>query len=521
MFLTDVLNCLVEQKDLFLQLTLQHLELSFTAIIIAIIIGLILGIIASEYPKNKWILSVVNFVYTIPSIALFGFLIPLVGIGDINGVTALIIYGLLPMVRGTYTGITNINKDIIEAAKGMGSTNKQILRKIKLPLATPHIMNAIRTMVVMTIALAGIASFIGAGGLGVAIYRGITTNNITLTVAGSLLIAIVALVIDWILGEVEKLVQIGRPKSPRIEKIKNVFFNKKILTLLIIIIVGVSAAGVVLEENNANNTIHIAGKPMTEQYVLVYILQGVIENSTDLNVEVTPGVAGGVSYIVPGLESGEFDMCPEYTGTAWNQVLKEKSIYNPSLFNQLQKKYEEKYNLTWVGMYGFNDEYGIGVNKEFAEEHNLKTYSDLAKISSQVDFGAEPDFYQRDDGYPGLCKDYGFNFKSTTDIDIGLKYDALEQNKVDAIIVYTTDGRLENPNITVLTDDKHYFPSYEAGSVIREDELQKHPEMRSALMKLNNKISMKDMIHMNYEVDVEKKDPKVVANEFLKQKGLA
>ena len=209
-------------------------------------------------------------------------------------------------------------------------------------------MNAIRTMVVMTIALAGIASFIGAGGLGVAIYRGITTNNITLTVAGSLLIAIVALVIDWILGEVEKLVQIGRPKSPRIEKIKNVFFNKKILTLLIIIIVGVSAAGVVLEENNANNTIHIAGKPMTEQYVLVYILQGVIENSTDLNVEVTPGVAGGVSYIVPGLESGEFDMCPEYTGTAWNQVLKEKSIYNPSLFNQLQKKYEEKYNLTWI-----------------------------------------------------------------------------------------------------------------------------------------------------------------------------
>lgn len=110
---------------------------------------------------------------------------------------ALTIYALLPMVRNTHTGITNVDVVILEAAKGMGSTPLQILLKIKLPLAMPIILSGIRNMVTMTIALAGIASFIGAGGLGVAIYRGITTNNTAMTMVGSLLIALLALIMDF------------------------------------------------------------------------------------------------------------------------------------------------------------------------------------------------------------------------------------------------------------------------------------------------------------------------------------
>ncbi len=195
----------IDRWQFFLELTMEHLKISGISILIAAVIGLILGVFISEYKKTSpFILGITNFIYTIPSISLLGFLIPFSGIGNATAVITLTIYALLPMVRNTYTGIENIDPSIIESAKGMGSTPFEILYKIKLPLATAVILSGIRNMIVMTIALAGIASFIGAGGLGVAIYRGITTNNKTMTIAGSLLIALLALVFDFIIGSIEK-----------------------------------------------------------------------------------------------------------------------------------------------------------------------------------------------------------------------------------------------------------------------------------------------------------------------------
>ncbi|WP_455496990.1 ABC transporter permease [Coprobacter sp.] len=204
----DVFSIYIDRWHFFLDLTLEHIQISVISIIGAFIIGLGLGIFISQYRKSSGVvLGITNFIYTIPSIALFGFLIPLSGIGDMTAIIALTIYALLPMVRNTYTGITSIDPEIIEAARGMGSTPVQILRKIKLPLAFPVILSGIRTMMVMTISLTGIAAFIGAGGLGVAIYRGITTNNSSLTIAGSLLIAILALLADFGLGRYEKYIK--------------------------------------------------------------------------------------------------------------------------------------------------------------------------------------------------------------------------------------------------------------------------------------------------------------------------
>lgn len=206
--LKEVFQLYIDRSDFFLEILLQHIMICGIAIIIASIIGILLGIIISEFKKTTSpVLSLVNFIYTIPSIALLGFFIPISGIGDKTAVIALTIYALLPMVRSTYTGIETIDPVIIESAKGMGSTDYQILYKIKLPLATTVILSGLRNMVVMTIALGGIASFIGAGGLGVAIYRGITTNNAAMTVAGSLLIAVLALVVDLIIGLIEKFIK--------------------------------------------------------------------------------------------------------------------------------------------------------------------------------------------------------------------------------------------------------------------------------------------------------------------------
>lgn len=206
--ISELIKLYIERYDFFLKLTLEHLKISGISIIIATLIGGILGILISEYKKTSTlVLSITNFLYTIPSISLLGFLIPFSGIGNTTAIIALTIYALLPMIRNTYAGIDNIDKSIIESARGMGSAEFQILYKIKIPLATTVILAGFKNMVVMTIALAGIASFIGAGGLGVAVYRGITTNNQTMTIAGSLLIALLALLCDLIIGGIEKIIK--------------------------------------------------------------------------------------------------------------------------------------------------------------------------------------------------------------------------------------------------------------------------------------------------------------------------
>ena len=309
----------IEKKAFFLNLLWEHLEISLVPIVIAVLFGGIVGILISEFQKTaKRTLGIINFLYTIPSISMLGFLIPFSGVGNATAVIALTVYALLPMVRNTHTGIANVDLAILEAAKGMGSTRMQILFKIKLPLAMPVVLSGIRNMVTMTIALAGIASFIGAGGLGVAIYRGITTNNAAMTMVGSLLIALLALIMDFLLVFFEKRI------SRRSIKAKK---TNRIIAIVVCLLCLCMAIGTLFPVNR-QDTIHIATKPMTEQYVLGEMLDILIEQDTDLNVELTQGVGGGTSNIKPAMESGEFDIYPEYTGTAWNMVLKKDSLYS-------------------------------------------------------------------------------------------------------------------------------------------------------------------------------------------------
>ena len=509
--LRDMCALFLERKEFFLKLLWEHLEISMISILIAIVLGGLVGILISEYQQSaKPAMGVINFLYTIPSISMLGFLIPFSGVGNMTAVIALTIYALLPMVRNTHTGITNVDAAILEAAKGMGSTRMQILFKIKLPLAMPVIMSGIRNMVTMTIALAGIASFIGAGGLGVAIYRGITTNNVEMTMVGSLLIALLALLMDFILGFIEKRMKKRTAKAKR----TNHILAAIALLACLGIIVGSVFAG------REKDTLKIATKPMTEQYILGEMLDIMIEQDTNMKVEVTQGVGGGTSNIQPGMEKGEFDLYPEYTGTGWNMVLKKDGLYNEDLFKDMQKEYKEKLDMQWDGMYGFNNTYGLAVRREVAEHYDLKTYSDLKDVASQLVFGAEYDFFEREDGYDALCKAYGLEFKSTMDMDIGLKYQALNQGKIDVMVIFTTDGQLSVSDAVVLEDDQHFYPSYLCGNVVRSQVLKKHPELKDVLKKLSGTISDQDMAQMNYAVESEGKEPRAVAEKFLQDAGL-
>ena len=207
-FILGIFKLYSERFDFFVELFIQHILLSGTAIIFITVIGLLLGVYITRNKKAAGIvLGISNFLYTIPSIALFGFLVAISGIGNKSALIALTVYGVLPIIRNTYVGICEVDSQIIESAVAMGSTNSQLLFKVQLPLALPVIIAGFRTMVVMTIALGGIASFIGAGGLGVAIWRGITTNYPEMTAAGSILVATLAVVSDFFLGILEKKIR--------------------------------------------------------------------------------------------------------------------------------------------------------------------------------------------------------------------------------------------------------------------------------------------------------------------------
>lgn len=204
-FILEIFKLYKERFDFFSELLIQHIVLSLTAIVFITIIGIVLGVYITRNKRAAGIvLSITNFLYTIPSIALFGFLVALSGIGNTSALIALTVYGVLPIIRNTYVGIIEVDSQIVESSIAMGSTDAQLLFKVQFPLALPVIIAGFRTMVVMTIALTGIASFIGAGGLGVAIWRGITTNYPEMTAAGSLLVAMLAVVVDYFLGIFEK-----------------------------------------------------------------------------------------------------------------------------------------------------------------------------------------------------------------------------------------------------------------------------------------------------------------------------
>ena len=268
-------------------------------------------------------------------------------------------------------------------------------------------------------------------------------------------------------------------------------------------------------------TVVIVSKPHSEQYILAEMLSLLIENHTDIKVEKKLGIGGGTSNIHPAMLSGDFDIYPEYTGTGLLFVLKEDLITDSDeLYKRVQDRYLEEYNIKWLGLYGFNNTYALAVKESTAQTYNLETYDDLALASKDLVFGAEYDFFERDDGYEALKDVYGFEFKDTKEMDIGLKYEAIGSDEVDVINAFSTDGLIKQYNLKVLEDNKNFFPAYQAATLIRKETLDKYPEIEEVLEKLTGQISDDEMIQMNYQVEKENMDPRDVAEQFLKAKGL-
>ena len=276
------------------------------------------------------------------------------------------------------------------------------------------------------------------------------------------------------------------------------------------------------KKQEAAAPIKIATKPMTEQFILGEMLKLVIEDTTVYSVELTKGIGGGTNNIMPAMESGDFDLYPEYTSSGYIMVLKHDSdgISDEDMWKQLQKEYKDKYDMSWIGQYGFNNTYALIIREEAAKKYNLTKTSQLADVSDELVFGGNSDYIERKDGFHLLCDTYGLKFKDVKDIDIGLKYEALKKGDIDVSNGFTTDAQLSNDNVRVLEDDKHLQVNYFCSNVVRNDTLKSHPRLEEAIMKLDNSITDKEMASLNYKVEVEGKEDVQVAKDYLTEKGI-
>ncbi|PLR69263.1 MULTISPECIES: osmoprotectant update ABC transporter permease/substrate-binding subunit OpuFB [Bacillaceae] len=483
----------------------EHIQISFIALLLAVAISIPLGIYLTRKARYaEGIIGISAVMQTIPSLALLGLLIPLVGIGVVPAIIALVIYALLPILRNTYTGIKEVDPSLVEAARAMGMNNSKRLFKVELPLALPVIMAGIRTAMVLIVGTTTLAALIGAGGLGKLILLGIDRNDNMLILLGAIPAALLAILFDGLLRLVEKTSARRSMKAIGIAG------------LIAVLIVAVPMAF-----GTGKKDIVIAGKLGSEPEILINMYKLLIEQDTDLEVEVKPGL-GKTSFVFNALESGDIDIYPEFTGTAITTFLKEEaaSTDRKEVYEQAKKGMMEDFDMAYLEPMQFNNTYTLAVPKEAADQYGLEKMSDLKQVAGNMKAGFTLEFSDREDGYLGIQKLYETKFPNLKTMEPKLRYEAIQSGEINIIDAYSTDSELQQYNLTVLEDDKNLFPPYQGAPLLKKETLEEHPELEDALNKLAGKITDDEMRNMNYQVNVEGRSPAEVAKEYLQKEGL-
>lgn len=502
--MSEIVQVLQERKGELLSALLEHIQISFVALFFAVLISIPLGIYVTRHKRiAEGIIGVASVIQTIPSLALLGILIPLFGIGRVPAIIALVAYAVLPILRNTYTGIKEVDPSLIEAADAMGMNPRRRLIKVEIPLAMPVMMAGIRTAMVLIVGTATLAALIGAGGLGELILLGIDRNNAQLILLGAIPSALLAILFDYLLKKFE---QLSYKKS--LVSIRVVF----ILALVILI------APVI---GHQDEKIVIAGKLGSEPEILINMYKILIEENTDLSVQLKPGL-GKTSFVFHALKSGSIDIYPEFTGTAISEFLKEtaNSTNREKVYEQAKDGLLERFDFVMLEPMEYNNTYALAVPGNFAEQYGLETISDLKGIEDQIKAGFTLEFSDREDGYKGIQGLYGIQFPNLVTMEPKLRYVAVESGEINLVDAYSTDSELRQYNLKVLKDDKQLFPPYQGAPLLREETAERYPEIVKALNKLAGRITDEEMREMNYQVNVKGKNPYEVARSYLEKENL-
>ena len=483
----------------------QHLQLSLLTLLVAIFLTIPLAIYLNGHKKAaNWVLQIAGIFQTIPSMALLGLFIPLMGIGTLPALTALVIYAIFPILENTVTALNGIDPSLEEAGIAFGMTKWERLKKFELPLAMPVIVSGIRTATVMIIGTATLAALVGAGGLGSFILLGIDRRNASLILIGALSSAVLAIAFNFLLKVMEKA------------KLRTIFAGFTLVTVLL----GLSYSPALLAQKEKENLV-IAGKLGPEPEILANMYKLLIEENTSMTATVKPNF-GKTSFLYEALKKDDIDIYPEFTGTVTESLLQPspKVGHEPDQVYQVARDGIAKQDqLAYLKPMSYQNTYAVAVPKKIAQEYGLKTISDLKKVEGQLKAGFTLEFNDREDGNKGLQSLYGLNLNVAT-MEPALRYQAIQSGDIQITDAYSTDAELARYDLQVLEDDKQLFPPYQGAPLMKEALLKKHPELETVLNKLAGKITESQMSQMNYQVGIEGKKAEAVARDYLIKEGL-
>ena len=510
-----------------LQRSGEHLLLVALAVALALLIALPLGVAIRDRPSwARLVLGLANGVQTIPSLAIFGLLltVPLLGgIGPTPAVVALTLYALLPLLRGLLTGLHQVPPGLKEAGRALGLSSAQVLRRVEMPLALPSLMAGLRVATVISVGGATIAAAIGAGGLGVFIFRGIATVNNILLLAGALPAAAIALAADGALGALERRLSRRQPEGQGRARIasrrpwlgrrgQGVLAGALIGALLLALPVAWHQLG-----PRSGGTVVIGAKGFTEQLILGELLAQEIEARTPLQVRREFSL-GSTALVHEAVRQGRIDGYVEYTGTAWTAILGQPPLppdQRAAVEKRTRQLYAQRHGLRLFPSLGFENTFAILIRRADGQRLGLRTISQAVAPARgwRAAFGYE--FLNRPDGYPGLAQRYGLRFaEPPTAMDLGLTYRALADGQADLIAGDSTNGLITALKLQVLEDDRRYFPPYDAVPVFNDASLRRHPEIAPVVERLAGRLSASTMRELNAAVDLERRTPEKVVRRW-------
>ncbi len=490
----------------------QHIALVVLSTATAMALAIPLGIVAAKRPRlGAPLLGFANLVQTIPSLALLGFLLPLPfvgGIGPRAAIVALVLYGVLPIMRTTLAGFQGIDPSVREAALAMGMRPFELLRLVELPLAWPSMLAGIRVATVVAVGTATIAAAIGAGGLGEYIFRGLSMVDATVILAGAVPSAALALLADGALALLQR----------RTRQRRQARFPAAVSAgALVLLAIAMSFA----LTSRRTGAIVIGSKNFTEQVLLGELMAQALERYGGQKVDRRLNL-GGTFICDRALRAGEIDVYVEYTGTALSAIFKKPVTSDRRAVLETVREQYAASGRTMLAPLGFNNTFAMLVRGADARKLGLRSISDAVPHARRWRAGFGYEFLERADGFPGLSRTYGLQFAEAPRVmDLSLTYRAVAGGQVDLIAGDATAGLIAALDLAMLEDDRHYFPPYDAVPVVHAATLLREPRIRSAIERLAGQIREADMRSMNYAVEEEKRDPAVVVRSFLDARAAA
>ncbi|MBI5104519.1 MAG: ABC transporter permease subunit [Solirubrobacterales bacterium] len=557
--MTDALNYLLHSRESvgggveiggshLLPLLWTHLRVTFEALLIATALALPAGIWLGHRGKGQLAASTAaNVGRAVPSFAVLVFFSAYFGLNVTNLVFAMVLLALPPIFVNAYVGVRQVDRDVVDSARGMGLTDHQLATRVELPLALPLVFGGIRTSAVNVLATATLGPYVGVDTLGVPIVNA-NVHGDAGRLGTAILIAVLAIAAELLFAALQRRVT---PRGLKLQDHDQDHPRRKApmrsrtiaATLALALTLGLAACGDDDDsggsggsggqqttatapadgkaiqrnaENASKPTITVGSKNFTEEFILGEIYAQALQ-AAGYKVK-------SEQIALKALKSGEVDAYPEYTGTALTSFFKVKTDDVPKdaqeAYTQAKDEFA-KQGLAALAPTPFTDSNGFAMTQEGAQEAGGVTkLSDLKDKASSLVLAGPPECAQRTDCKLGLEQVYGLKFKKFTSVDLAKRHEVLKNGQADVSLVFTTDGQIKAENLVLLEDDKQLFPPYNITFVVKQDVLDAAgPDFQATVEKVQEGLTTEVMQELNSRVDLDKEKPAAVAKAYLQEAG--